>query len=65
MKNIHGVGKNVFQLTKHTLSLKNAINAKILKNDSNMTCSTTWYGDIVYSEDAIRMHAFGKHFFPL
>ena len=34
----------------------------ILKNPSDMNCSTTWYGNIVYFEHVVQMHAFGKYF---
>lgn len=33
-----------------------------LKIDISISFPTTWYSDIVYSDQLVRMHAFGKHF---
>ena len=34
---------------------KNILSFYVLKNVNNMTCSTTWYNDIVYSDHFVRM----------
>ena len=37
----------------------------ILENASNMTCTTSCYSDIVYSDHVVRVRVFGKYFFLL
>ena len=37
---------------------KNMLSFYVLKNANNMTCPTTWYNEIVYSDHLVRMDAF-------
>lgn len=37
---------------------KNMLSFYVLKNANNMTCPTTWYNEIVYSDHLVRMGAF-------
>ena len=43
---------------------KNILSFYVLKNVNNMTCSTTWYNDIVYSDHLVRMDV-SKNIFSL
>ena len=57
--------KALMVLSQIYLIWKSICRFYILENASNMTCTTSWYSDIVYSDHVVRVRVFGKHFFLL